>query len=53
MGGTAPAPGEEEEKKPIVNSNESFKAKYLKYKKKYLYTKQKLQQQQNAKTEKK
>jgi len=52
MGGTK-KPEDDKIKKIKVNSNESFKAKYLKYKKKYLYTKQKLQQQQNAKTEKK
>ena len=42
---------EDETKKPIVKLNESFKAKYLKYKKKYLHTKQQqqqLQQQQNS-----
>ena len=42
MGGTKKP---EDDKIKKINSNESFKAKYLKYKKKYLYTKQKLKQQ--------
>jgi hypothetical protein len=39
-------------KKPIVKLNESFKANYLKYKKKYLYTKQQQQQLQQLQQQK-